>query len=288
MHRIHHLLAAALPPAVDSHGTPGYPTAGNPLTATPACPLTPWAFHQVVEELLLLITAAGLTPDKAATNQVLLALRAMFAGGMQVFAAPGGATFTVPAGVTSIEVILGGGGGAGGSSGDGSSGGLTGNPGAGGHAGGVAWGRYAVTPGAGLAVTVGAGGAPAAGAAGGNGGSSSLAALLSATGGDGGTWGATTFTAGGNPGTGTGGLINFQGGTGGPTGLNTNTFTTSHFSNGPVSRGGEAPLGLGAIRLFGTGNAPLTGHVAGGQGASGGSNVAGGAGSPGIVIVKWS
>lgn len=80
MDRIHHPTAAALPPPIDTHETGGFPTAGNPATGTPATVLTAWTVHMLIEELRNVVLAAGLTPDKAATDQVAQALRGMFGG----------------------------------------------------------------------------------------------------------------------------------------------------------------------------------------------------------------
>jgi hypothetical protein len=275
MDRIHHPTVAGSAPAPDAHPTSGFPTAGNPLSGQPATVLTAWTVHMLIEELRGVVVAGGLVPDKTSTVQLLAALRALFAGGMQVFTASG--TFTVPAGITSVEALVIGGGGAGGASGG------AGNAGAGGHGGGMAWGRYAVTPGAAIAVTVGAGGEPSAGN-GGNGGTSSLGALLSATGGQGGLHGASTNTQSGTPGAGTGGQLNITGGIGGPT--NSTAWSASLSASGPVARGGAAPGGLSIISMFSTGD-PGGGYGAGGNGASGGSNVPGGAGAPGLVLVRW-
>lgn len=104
----------------------------------------------------------------------------------QLFTASG--TFTVPSNVNSIRVTLIGGGGSGGSRGPG------GEVGAGGEAGNYVSNQIvAVTPGASLTITVGAGGTPATcsipwtnGCPGNQGGTSSVAALVSATGGAGG------------------------------------------------------------------------------------------------------
>lgn len=278
MDRIFHPTVAASPPAVDAHPSSGFPTAGNPLSGTPATVLTPWIVHQLIEELRGLVVAGGLVPDKASTVQVLAALRAMFAGGMQAFASAGSSNFTVPAGIVSIEALVIGGGGAGGASG------TTGQAGAGGHGGGMAAGRYAVTPAQVLAVTVGAGGTPTS-TNGGAGGSSSLGALLSATGGGGGLGGdGGAATQSGSAGTGTGGQLNITGGIGGPTG--SASYTASVGAAGPAARGGLAAGGFSTPVLFSTSD-PGRGHGAGGNGASGGSALLGGAGAPGLVLVRW-
>lgn len=99
----------------------------------------------------------------------------------------GTATWTCPTGVTQIQVvcIAGGGGGASNNNRNGGNGGL-------------AIGIYAVTPGTGYSVTVGAGGAGTINSMtnGSSGGNSSLGSLISATGGGGGQWATGDGTAG--------------------------------------------------------------------------------------------
>lgn len=205
----------------------------------------------------------------------------------QIFTASG--TFTVPAGVTSAEVIVIGGGGGGGASANASGGGTAGNIGAGGGAGGYALRRTTgLTPGAAVTVTVGAGGTAPAAANGGAGGTSSFGAFVSATGGGGGGWGENTLASGGAGGNGASGDLNIQGGDGGFGGTNVplgNNATQSDVLR-IYGRGGVAAGGFSIPSTGGTGAAGR-GHGTGGSGASGGSGVAGGAGAPGIVIVRW-
>lgn len=205
----------------------------------------------------------------------------------QIFTVSG--TFTVPAGVTSAETVVIAGGGGGGASGNASAGGLAGNMGAGGGAGGYAYERvFGLTPGAGIAVTVGAGGTAPSAATGGAGGSSSFGSFSSATGGGGGAWGENTLGAGGTGGTGTGGDLNIQGGDGGFGGTNTSGGSNATQSDilRIYGRGGVAAGGFSIPSVGGTGGAGR-GYGTGGTGASGGSGLAGGVGAPGIVIVRW-
>ena len=189
--------------------------------------------------------------------------------GEQVFTSSG--TFTVPAGITRIRVRCWGGGGAGGSSGVG------GNVGGGGGGGSYAEGFYTVVPGTQYSVTVGVGGTGVSGAGGNNGLTSSFGALCSATGGSGGPWGDSGTTAGGSGGVGSGGTsISISGGQGGG-----NIALTI----GLKCMGGGA-FGTPMASLSGTGSAGLV-PAGGGCGASGGSNLAGGAGGNGKVIVSW-
>jgi hypothetical protein len=134
-------------------------------------------------------------------------------------------TFTPPTGVTSVDVLIVGGGGGGGA-------GAGTGPGGGGGAGGVQWFTgVAVTPGSGVAVTVGAGGLAVSAAPGASGGSSSFAAP--------------------------GGTLTSLGGGGG------GRFTGPSAGVAGASGGGGAAVGSGAAALGGAGTA--------GQGNAGGS-----------------
>lgn len=209
---------------------------------------------------------------------------ASIVGRTQIFTA--GGTFTVPAGVTSVEVQVIGGGGAGGASGDGSAGGVAGNIGAGGGAGGYGYKRITgLTPGGTVAVTVGAGGTPSTSATSGAGGASSFGSHVTCNGGAGGAYGISTTGAGGAGGSVTGADLAVAGGSGGFSGPNSGSVTTSDIVR-IYGRGGQAAGGLSVVPTGGTGNAGQ-GFGAGGTGASGGSLVTGGAGAPGIVIVRW-
>jgi hypothetical protein len=64
------------PPA---SGTPGYATDGNPATGIPATLWPAYAWNAMQEELIALIVAGGLTPDKATNTQVRDAVLALFA-----------------------------------------------------------------------------------------------------------------------------------------------------------------------------------------------------------------
>lgn len=66
--------ASATPPAPPAVPSAGYPTNGEPSTNTPATLPGDWWFHQIGEELRAIITAAGLVPSLASTNQVIEAI----------------------------------------------------------------------------------------------------------------------------------------------------------------------------------------------------------------------
>lgn len=75
MHRVDTSTAAAALPANDAAGDPGYFTKGDPVGGTPATvPGQDW-FNAVQEELVGIVLASGLTPNKADRSQVLQALR---------------------------------------------------------------------------------------------------------------------------------------------------------------------------------------------------------------------
>jgi len=163
---------------------------------------------------------------------------------MTVYTSPG--TFTTPATTTQIKVTVVGGGGSGNASAS--------NPGAGGG-GGAAIYVGPVTASTPYAVTVGSAT-----------GTSSFAALASATGGSsGGTNGSSIPFTGGAGGAGSAGTVQYKGGSGG---------------NGA---GGNATIGIGGSSIFGGG---------GGQGSNGGNyggggGTLGGTGASGVVVVEY-
>lgn len=257
MDRIYHPTAGASPPSVDSHGTPGYPNNGTVFT--------PWVGHQIIEELRGLVVAGGLTPDKSSVVQVLAALRAMFAPGIAVFTSSG--TFTVPAGVTKVAVQVWGGGGGSGSA---ASGGASGGGGGGAFGEGV----VAVTPGAGVSVTIGAAGTAGSGSNGGNGGVSSFGTAIVSTGGVG-----SVSAAGGVAGAGgAGGTVSGASATlaqSGAAGANGGFVGGDYVGGG----GGPAFMSAGGYTV-GAGAMP-------GAGGGGVTNSSGRAGAAGLVVVRW-
>ena len=193
------------------------------------------------------------------------------------FAAPSnsassvGCTWTVPAGVSSVRVLVVAGGGGGGgfhTAGGGGAGGLV-------HTVG-----FDVTPGANLSVTVGKGGAPGSAVGsqytnpGGNGADSVFGSLTAVGGGGGGGGGANSQV--GNPGSAGG-----SGGGGGRCWVSCNTSLVT--SNGNKRLGGAATAGQGnrgGDALF------MSGGGGGGAGAPGSASTGGaaGAGGDGLTI----
>ena len=200
-------------------------------------------------------------------------LRPGFASGVQSFTSSG--YFTVPVGVTQVEVEVWGGG-------SGSYASVPGLSSGGGSAGGYA--KKLVTglfPGEVIPVTVGTGGAAGstAGAAAGSGGASSFAQFVNATGGSLNYLATTSSPQNGStpPGTGVGGDVNFAG-SAGQAGL---------LNQGGM--GGASPIG-GAQNSGTTGNVgtfPGGGAAGAGTGASGNTAFNGAAGGGGLVVVRW-
>lgn len=67
--------ASGTPPAAPGSPSTGYPTAGNAGTATPATTPGPYFYHMLMEELMAIIAAAGITPAQGTLTQLLSALR---------------------------------------------------------------------------------------------------------------------------------------------------------------------------------------------------------------------
>lgn len=76
MFRIDSTGVAAAPPAIEAVGaTVGYFTEGNPATSTPATEVSADWLNSVQEELIAILAAAGISPDKTDRDQVLEAIR---------------------------------------------------------------------------------------------------------------------------------------------------------------------------------------------------------------------
>ncbi len=81
MYQIDVATAAAVRPAATSAGTAGWFTDGNPGTATPATVVPGEFLNSVMAELLAVISAGGVTPSKANSDDLLSAIRALIAYG---------------------------------------------------------------------------------------------------------------------------------------------------------------------------------------------------------------
>jgi len=68
--------AAGTAPSAPASPSVGYPTGGNAGAGTPATKPGAYWYHMIMEELMAIIVAAGITPASGTLNQLLLALRA--------------------------------------------------------------------------------------------------------------------------------------------------------------------------------------------------------------------
>ncbi len=182
-------------------------------------------------------------------------------------------SFTVPAGVTQVEVEVWGGG-------SGSFASVSGTPSGGGSGGGYARRRVTgLTPGQVVAVSVGAGGQ--GGVVGGQGasagGTSSFGSYVSATGGQ--------LNGNANTGSPIFGATPGGSGVGGDVNINGSAGQVGYGSNG--GNGGAAPMG-GSQNSGTTGNGGLfPGGGASGAGTSSGTAYDGAAGAGGYIVVRW-
>jgi hypothetical protein len=279
--------SATLPAPPALTGTTGYFNGAVPGVSA-ATRVRFWFLNMIQEELMAILAAGSVTADTTATNftQVLASIRALISGiphGVQTFAASG--SFTVPTGVSAIEVELWAGG-------SGSWASISGTAGGGGSGGGYARKRISgLTPGEVAAITIGAGGtAGATGVPPGAGGASSFAVggttILSATGGVINPLGTVSAPSLGNlAGQGSGGDINLYGGDGGAGVANQGGLV---FNLGGY--GGDGPLSGGILNSGTAGNAgrfPGGGASGAGTGVSGMTAYPGAAGAGGLCIVRW-
>ncbi|MEN6411624.1 MAG: hypothetical protein ABFC84_02535 [Veillonellales bacterium] len=181
------------------------------------------------------------------------------AHGKQLFTASG--TFTVPAGVTQVWISLCGAGGNGGSHSNGSNGFCGG--GGGGAAANMAYNVTGLTPGAEIAVTIGA--VP--------GGATSFGSYISCAGGGTGGNGSYAFP-------GTGGVAGGAGGVPGESGMYNVDGSTQTPINTNTPPGGGCLFGVGGIESNGAG------YGAGGAGGKS-THDAGYSGAPGMCLVEW-
>lgn len=75
MDRAYQSGAAGSAPSAPASPSTGYPTAGNPSTGTSATKPGPYWYHMIMEELMAIITAAGIAPAQGNLTQLLTALR---------------------------------------------------------------------------------------------------------------------------------------------------------------------------------------------------------------------
>lgn len=269
--------AASLPSPPALTGTTGYFTEGSP-GVTAATRVRGWWVNMIQEELLALLTAAGVAFDTTAAvfTQVLASIKILTIQGRQDYSAAGTFSFTVPVGVFQVWVRLWGAtGGSGGSNSTGA--------GSGAAAGGYSEKVCAVTPGNVLTVVIGGGGtAGGTGTDGGAGAASTVtcvAASIAMTSNPGGVGrgGAGGGGASATGGSATGGDLNLTGGSS-ASGVVSGTLLIG-------GSGGASPFGGGITSItIGTGQ---NGNIPGG-GPGGGANAqAGVAGNPGWCRITW-
>ena len=276
---------ATLPPPPALTGTTGYFGPAVPGISS-ATRFRYWVANMWQEEMMSLLAAAGIAADTTGTvfNQVLLSIQALVGAvphGVQAITSSG--NFVVPAGVTAIEVEVWGGG-------SGSWASTTTVPGGGGPGGGYARKRISgLTPGAVIAVTIGAGGAagtttplaPTGGTA------TSFGAYCSAGPGLPNPLNSTSSPSFGNQGgVGSGGDLNMAGGAS-ANGIGwSGTGSTAGFNAGGLGGGGGGGGGMidsGTVGLPGT----FPGGGASGAGCPSGVAYNGAASAAGFCLVRW-
>lgn len=75
MERVYESGASQAAPTPPTNPSIGYPSRGNPSTGIMPTVPGPYMMHQLVEEIMAVIAAAGIAPDKANLSQLLTALR---------------------------------------------------------------------------------------------------------------------------------------------------------------------------------------------------------------------
>lgn len=268
----------------------------DPLAGTPGSLIPAQWGNAVTEEILNVISAAGMSPSEVNNAQMIAAIRLINTAGsllnLRIFSSAGTTTYTPTPGTKKVRVrVIGGGGGGGGAAATTSS---SVAAGAGGSGGGYAEGIFN-SGFSGVTVVVGVGGsAGAAGAnAGGTGGFSSFGSLLSATGGEGGNGCAATsppFSQGSGAagvGSGSGGSIIAQGSGGSPSIITTLLAYQSGVGGGSAFGGGASQRRFNDQGSGRVGSGPGAGGSGGAAGGSGTTAaLQGGGGAPGMVIIE--
>lgn len=286
--------ASATMQAPAAPGTPGFFTDGSPAGGVPPTVLRADFMNSVMMELLNIVAAAGITPNKTVNNQVLSAIQALFQQGtpgrlLRITPYTGG-TFTWNKGVgtTALRVRVQASGAPGGGAVATGSGQVSIGSGGGAGAYAEAWITGASVPSS-ATVTAPVGPSGSAGAAGSNGSSASFGSLVTAPGGNGGTIAGpsappfpptsvtvTTAPSGAN-------VV----GTPGASGGYAFAVATTCIAAG---QGGNATIGAGAPAVSsGVNGAPAAGYGGGGGGTSQGPSagaLTGGKGGDAIVIVE--
>jgi hypothetical protein len=281
---------ASLPAPPALTGTTGYFSGGVPGVSA-ATRVRYWFLNMLQEEVMSVLALAGITADSTATvfNQLATSIQTLIASvphGVTVIGATG--TFTVPAGVTVIDAEVWAGGAGSWASVASSIGPCGGGCGGGGYARKRITG---LTPGASIAVTIGAGGRAGTTSLGPSaGGNSSFGAYISATGGGINPLNSVASPSlGGAGGTGSGGDVNLSGGDGG-NGQSNQIITGGTIIGNTGGWGGNGPLSGGFINSGTSGNTgrfPGGGASGAGTGPSGVTSYPGAAGAGGQCVVRW-
>lgn len=77
MDRVYESGASGSPPSSALNTVSGYPSVGNPGGGVQPSKPGAYMWHQIIEEMMAVIAAAGITPDKTNLGQLLAAIRAL-------------------------------------------------------------------------------------------------------------------------------------------------------------------------------------------------------------------
>jgi hypothetical protein len=241
-------------------------TGGSPAGGVPATVVSDAWLNDIQEELMSVLEAAGVAPEKGVQDQLLSSLGLLFASlgalpfrGFRVYAVAGTYTWDVPEGVSKAWVTVTGAGG-GGSYG-------------GGGGGGTALKLVDLTGVDSVVLTVGAAGLGSLASPSG-GGSSSFGTFCSATGGGPGASTSASSASRGGSGSASGGDLHIVGGGGLP----------------PIAGagGGGSFWSSSALGAFAVGQDPVSGSRGGGGGGVGSSGATAVAnGGVGLVVIQW-
>ncbi|WP_175777532.1 hypothetical protein [Burkholderia anthina] len=289
-------------------GTPQFATDGNPASNVPATRWPAYAFNAIQEELIAILVAAGIAPDRTNNAQIAAAIQALIRSSVSVIKGVARFTsstpWTVPAGVTQVwgSGVPAGGAGASGGAGSVSSTAAWSAGGGGGGAGQpIIRVPYVVVPGSVVNITIPAaaigGAAPTSGN--GNNGAAGGNLVISGAGFNGGT---PVTLLGGNGGTGgqaatTANAAGGNGGTGYPNG-SYGSDSTSNNAGGSGGMGGSSPFGGGGGAGRGAAGSGTAGANGGGFGSGGGGGGGvytpgggnggpGGNSGPGFLMFEW-
>lgn len=256
-------------------------TEGDPAGGVQATVVTDDWLNDVQENIMKVLSAAGVTPVKGRDQDLLDALL----GVKNIARFTSSGSFTVPAGVTKLWVSGCAGGGGGGFSSD-TTANVSGGGGGGGAGQAIIRTPFAVTPGQVIAITIGSGGGSTA-----NGSPTVVGSLITLAAGL-----AGGSSVAGSPGTAAGGI----GGAGFPKGTDGSdaSNTAGSGNGGPGASGPFGGGGAGSRSVFGgtalAGGTAVGGGFGCGGGGAGGRSVAatlagalGGTGSPGFVQIEW-